>query len=94
MIGIIPSNRMLDRKFNEKISKTSTKFGHFKDRVILNRNIKLTNNIKVYQSMVANTLLSSCEASLIYSKQLKFLKNQSGLSQQITEHCVVRQSVK
>ena len=71
--SIISSNCTLDREINSRISKSSGAFGQLKDRVYLNRNIKLSTKVKVYHAIVVSILLYGSETWTIYSKQLKML---------------------
>ena len=69
----ISNNCSLDREVNSRISRASAAFGHLSDRVYLNRNLKLTTKIKVYQAIVLSILLYGSETWTLYSKHLKKL---------------------
>ena len=73
-LGSIISNSCdLDRELNNRLCKASAAFGQLKDRVYLNRNLKLSTKIRVYHAIVVSILLYGCETWTIYSKQLKAL---------------------
>ena len=71
--SIISSNCTLDREISNRMSRASAAFGQLKDRVYLNRNLKLATKIKVYHAIVISILLYGCETWTVYSKQLKLL---------------------
>ena len=71
--SIISNSCTLDREINNRISKASASFGQLSERVYLNRNIKLSTKIKVYQAIVISILLYGSETWTLYSKQLKLL---------------------
>ena len=73
--SIISSDCTLDREINNRISKASAAFGQLKDRVYLNRNLKLATKIKVYHAIVISILLYGSETWTIYSKQLRLLNS-------------------
>ena len=71
--SIISNNCTLDREINNRISRASAAFGQLSVRVYLNRNLKLSTKIKVYQAIVISILLYGSETWTLYSKQLKLL---------------------
>ena len=71
--SIISSSCDLERELNNRLCKASAAFGQLKDRVYLNRNLKLATKIRVYHAIVVSILLYGCETWTIYSKQLKAL---------------------
>ena len=66
---------MLDREINNRISKASAAFGQLKDRVYLNRNLKLATQMKVYNATMISTRLYGSETWTIYSNQRKLLNS-------------------
>ena len=59
--SIISSYCTLDREISYRIRKASAAFGQLKDRVYLNRNLKLATKINVYNAIVVSTLLYGSE---------------------------------
>ena len=71
--SIISNNCSIEREINNRISKASAAFGQLKDRVYLNRNLKLKTKIKVYEAIVLSILLYSSETWTPYASQLRTL---------------------
>ena len=71
--SIISSNCTIDRELTNRISRASAAFGQLKDRVYLNRNLKLTTKLRVYEAIVLSILLYSSETWTPYASQLRIL---------------------
>ena len=71
--SIISSNCSIEREITNRISRASSAFGQLKDRVYLNRNLKLSTKMKVYEAIVLSILLYSSETWTLYASQLKTL---------------------
>ena len=71
--SIISNNCSIDREINNRISRASAAFGQLTGRVYLNRNLKLSTKIRVYQAIVLSILLYGSETWTLYSKQLNRL---------------------
>ena len=59
--SIIFSNCSIAYEINKRISRASAAFGQLKDRVYLNKNIRLNTKIKVYEAIVNSILLYGSE---------------------------------
>ena len=55
--SIISNSGSIDREINHKISRASAAFGYLKDRVNLDRHLKLSTKIRVYYAIVITDLL-------------------------------------
>ena len=71
--SIISASCTLDRELNNRINKASAAFGQLKEKVYLNRNLKIGTKIRVYQAIVISVLLYGAETWTLYSKQLNLL---------------------
>ena len=71
--SIISSSVSIDRETNYRISHASTAFSCLKDRVYLNRHLKLCTNIRVFNAIPISTLLFGSETWLSHSTHLKIL---------------------
>ena len=71
--SIISNSGSIDREINHRISRASAAFGCLKDRVYLNRHLKLGTKIKVYNAIVISTLLYGSETWPPHSTHLKIL---------------------
>ena len=71
--SIISNNCSIDRDINHRVSRASAAFGQLKDRVYLNKNLRLGTKMKVYEAIVLSTLLYSSETWAPYSSQIKTL---------------------
>ena len=73
MSRIISSYFTLEREINSRIGKASAAFGQLKHRIYLNRNLKLSTNIRMYNAKMILVLLYVSETRATYSKQLGLL---------------------
>ena len=58
--SILSNDALLDKEISARIRKASCSFGRLYGRVLNERGIKTSTNVKVYQAVVLTELLYSC----------------------------------
>ena len=71
--SIISNSGSIEREVTHRISRASAAFGCLKDRVYLNRHLKLSTKIRVYNAIVISTLLYGSETWPPYATHLRVL---------------------
>jgi exonuclease III len=72
--SILSDSCHLDEEIQHRISAASSAFGRLKQRVFLNRNLKIMTKISVYNAVCISTLLYGCEAWTPYRRHFRTLE--------------------
>ena len=73
--SVISQNGYVNSDILRRIKLASSSFGRLRDRVFLNRHLRLTTKIAVYRAIVISTLLYGCESWTLYRHQVKKLES-------------------
>lgn len=71
--SIIAADGTIDQEITMRIQQACVAFGRLRDRVFLNRNLKISTKITVYIAVCVSTLLYGCETWTVYARHMKSL---------------------
>ena len=67
----LSADSSLDKEIENRVARASASFGRFRSRVFLNRSLKLSTRVKVYNVICLSSLLYGAETWTIYRCHVK-----------------------
>ena len=64
----------LDKEIENRVAGASASFGRFRSRVFLNRSLKISTRVRVYNAICLSSLLYGAETLTIYRRHVKILE--------------------